>query len=553
MISKVSIKRFKKLDIEELILPDHIVLAGPNNTGKTTVLQALAAWALTLNRWLAQNEFHRRGGQYQRAPIARQDFYAVPLRDYDLLFKDRVRDRGAEIRVVGKAGWDVTMEIWSNTSEQVFVRPRTTCLPEHLRAANTDFTFVPPMTGLSTEEPVYQAPMLTRLLGQGKPGEVLRNVLVEAERNEKAWDALTKSIEKLFNYKLLVPDARGASINAEYQTSPEEDAPRFDIASAGSGFQQVLMLLALLHTRPGSVLLLDEPDAHLHVLLQDAIYAELREVAAASGSQLIIATHSEVVLNTVEPKEVCVLLNQPKFLGSTTDRDTLLKALGALDNVDLMLAEMSPGVLYVEDYTDLDVLRAFAKVLEHSAYECLLAKTVYWRKTVVQPVPGCDGIKARDHYKCIQMVKPDLPGLQLVDGDGVHEMQSSPITGAGLQTLRWERYEIESYLVHPDALARYVSGVHGTGIDGKEAADLKKYLADNLPPAVLADPLGDHAFLKSTKARTLILPQALRAGGVDNLDYTHYHVIASQMVPEEIPAEVTEKLDSIMRAFNMEP
>ena len=48
------------------------------------------------------------------------------------------------------------------------------------------------------------------------------------------------------------------------------------------------MLLTFLNTRPGSVLLLDEPDAHLHVILQDAIYGELRRgrgpAAARSSS-----------------------------------------------------------------------------------------------------------------------------------------------------------------------------------------------------------------------------------------------------------------------------
>ena len=55
-------------------------------------------------------------------------------------------------------------------------------------------------------------------------------------------------------------------IQAEYQT--RSGGPRFDISSAGRGFQQVLMLLAFLNTRPATVLLLDEPDAHLHLILR---------------------------------------------------------------------------------------------------------------------------------------------------------------------------------------------------------------------------------------------------------------------------------------------
>ena len=47
-----------------------------------------------------------------------------------------------------------------------------------------------------------------------------------------------------------------------------------------------------------------------HVILQDAIYHELRTIAARQNSQLIVATHSEVVINSVEPREFCVMLNE---------------------------------------------------------------------------------------------------------------------------------------------------------------------------------------------------------------------------------------------------
>ncbi len=71
----------------------------------------------------------------------------------------------------------------------------------------------------------------------------------------------------------------------------------------------------MLNTRPGAVLLLDEPDAHLHVILQDAIYGELRSTAARTGAQLVIATHSEVIINSVDARELCVLLDRPADAG----------------------------------------------------------------------------------------------------------------------------------------------------------------------------------------------------------------------------------------------
>ena len=75
MIRTVRIRGFKRFEEVEFRLPGHVVLAGPNNTGKTTVLQAIASWSLALRRWRELNNFRLRRG-YERAPIARQAFSA---------------------------------------------------------------------------------------------------------------------------------------------------------------------------------------------------------------------------------------------------------------------------------------------------------------------------------------------------------------------------------------------------------------------------------------------------------------------------------------------
>lgn len=545
MIRKIGIRRFKRFDEVEFVLPDNIVLAGPNNTGKTTVLQAVAAWSLAFNRWKELNDFQRHGGGYTKAPIARQAFSAVPLRAFDLLWSNR-RYNGSIEMAVQTSEWTITMELIADSTEQIYVRPKRDVEPAKLRDARLATVFVPAMSGLSTDEPVYQRPKLDQLLGQAKPGDVLRNLLVEANGSEIAWQALQESIRRLFAYELLPPDATGAHIVAEYVA--QRDGPRFDIASAGSGFQQVLMLLTFLNTRPGSVLLLDEPDAHLHVILQDAIYGELRAVAAKQKSQLIIATHSEVIINSVEPRELCVMLDQPRMLATSEERALLIKSLAVLSNEDIVVAMDAPGVLYLEDYTDLQILRMWAEILFHPAHE-LLTTRLFWKKTVMQPRPGAAGIKAREHYEALRLVRPDLPGLELIDGDARPEIQQTEITGQGLQRLRWRRYEIESYLVHPDALARLVASEVGERSAGPHLADLKKHFEENYPPAFLKDPLGDYPFLVRSKARTELLPPALTAAGLIEFPYTQYHLIAWLMKPDEIHPEVREKLDAIVKAF----
>ena len=166
---------------------------------------------------------------------------------------------------------------------------------------------------------------------------------------------------------------------------------------------------------------------------------------------------------------------------------------------------------------------------------------------------GAADIKAREHFEALQLVRNGLPGLELVDGDAHQGIQGGPISGAGLQRLRWRRYEIESYLVHPEALARFIEATVGVGSAAPHIEDLLSYWRDEFPPAVVREPLGDHEFLNVTKARTRLLPPLLEAAGLHDLPYTRYHEIAQGMLPEEIHPEVEEKLDAICRAFGIEP
>jgi hypothetical protein len=549
MIKSVTLRRFKRFTDVTFELPGHVVLAGPNNTGKTTVLQAIAAWDLALRVWQQRNDFQRHGIAYSKVPIARPDFAAVPLRNFELLWNERQykRQDPLEIAIQWDEQWTITMELIADTTEQIFVRPKGKLDREILRDLRFQTVYVPPMTGLNTHEPVFTFIKQNELLGQGKPGEVIRNLLVEAHQSDK-WEELTNCIKRLFNYELMPPNTSGANIIAEYTTSIS--GPRFDIASAGSGFQQVLMLLAFLYARPASVLLLDEPDAHLHVLLQDAIYSELRSVATRQNSQLIVSTHSEVIINSVEPEELCRLFNKPKILRTTDERAKLARSMGIITNTDIMLAENAFGVLFVEGHTDIDILREWARILDHPAYE-VLSTRLFWKPTISDTRLGKAGIKTKDYYDAIAMIRDDLPGLEILDRDNQPQLPARYITGSGLQYIRWNRYEIESYLVHPTVMSRFVEQQLGGLETAQLAVDaMLGYFAKQMP-SVIEDPLGDHIILNGTKASTQIIPKLLNAAEIYGIEKRDFYAIAAVMLPEEIHPEVCEKLDAIQRAFNL--
>ncbi len=549
-LTKVIIRNFKRFKEETFDLDGNVVVAGPNNSGKTTLLQAIATWSLALNRWRELNDYHRRGGHYTRVPIARQAFYSVPLRAFDLLWNERSsHNRTIEIELTC-GGTAIPVQIQSDSSEQAYVRPLPSAEPEWLRDPKyfPKPVFVPAMTGLNTEEPVYQQPKINQLLGQGKPGDVLRNLLAETNHNQIVWDQLTESIKKMFGYELLPPNTDGPNIVAEYRHQP--NGARYDIASAGSGFLQVLMLLTFLNSRKGTVLLLDEPDAHLHVILQDVIYSELREAAHKSGSQLIIATHSEIVINAVDPRELCAVLGRPRKLANDTERAQLIRSLSSLSNMDIMLALEQKNILYVEGHTDLDILRTWASILGHPIMSFL--KHPFWKPAVSEARTHAKGVKAQDHFESLLLAEQGMRGVQVSDRDGNENIPGSKLAlDDTLLKLCWTRYEIENYLVHPVVLARFIGEVVGSHAPLSNVDTMRDEMRKHLPGSVVDDPMGHHDVLVGTKMRKSILPGILTNAGLLDYPYTRYAEIAAVMQPDEIHPDITNTLHAIAEHFHL--
>src|SRR5438309_3643876 len=92
MLTRLVIKNFKRFEAVEIELGNPVVFIGPNNSGKTTALQALAMWSVGVGLWRAR----RRGGTASKRPgvtINRKDLIALPVPEASLLWHDlHVRD-----------------------------------------------------------------------------------------------------------------------------------------------------------------------------------------------------------------------------------------------------------------------------------------------------------------------------------------------------------------------------------------------------------------------------------------------------------------------------
>lgn len=553
MIERVTIRKFKKFAEQTFEVADSVVLAGPNNSGKSTLLQAIAAWRFGLDRWITERKGAGRPMQRSGVSITRPNFTAVPLRAMNLLWKDRQvsgsNGPGAggliEIILEGREGdkpWKCGIEFQYANPESVYVRP---CGAKNFTredmenfpasaAKDLAVVHVPPLSGIERDEPRRELGRQNMLIGEGHPGRILRNLLWEiSEEKPEDWETLVSHVGELFGIQLEKPSYSPSqpSIICEYRQF-ENMRPLFDLASAGSGTLQVLLLLAFLYARPSAVLLLDEPDAHQHIILQRQVYDLVRKIARDRGGQLFVATHSEVILDATEPTRVLNFYGRsPKKLAEKTERDQLREALKCVTTTDLSLGLGIQAVLYVESDTDSRILLEWAKTLEHPARAFLERPFVHW-------LGGRKIKEAEHHFFAMRAVAGNLRGICLLDGDNRDEDEEE-VKRSNLIVLKWRRYEIENYMIHLEALKRFAASP-------LMQREMEKEFFKQVPEGT--DPHGDHVSLVRVKGSQEFLIPMFQNAGLD-IPKRDLYMLAAEMRAEEIHPEVRGKLDRIAEHF----
>lgn len=256
-------------------------------------------------------------------------------------------------------------------------------------------------------------------------------------------------------------------------------------------------------------------------------------------------------------------MGRPRRLTSAVEVNKLKQAVSILQQSDLVAALATPGIIYLEGYTDLNLLREWARILNHPLSD-YLNRTPYWLPLVWNPGDDSRGIKAQTHFSALQLVNDRITGILFQDADGKKRV---PLSDAPepmkLNRIAWSRYESESYLVHPGTMERFIDSQLGEGGNAAVKQALTQLFNEYLGPSsgaqvatdFIADPLHPpqavENYLKEIKARTTIINGIMQEGGIHGMDYTRFSEIAAMMKPEEIHPEVIEKLDFIQKAFGL--
>ncbi len=95
-----------------------------------------------------------------------------------------------------------------------------------------------------------------------------------------------------------IDDLDIAKLGFEFEMDTEK-TPVFRPTNVGFGFTHVLPILtALLSARPGDLLIIENPESHLHPLGQ-VVLGRLIAMAASAGVQIILESHSDHILNSI--------------------------------------------------------------------------------------------------------------------------------------------------------------------------------------------------------------------------------------------------------------
>lgn len=502
MIEKIKIEKFKKFtDATVTVSPQGLsIIVGGNNSGKSSLLQALALWNFAKNVIVfskgrnALDEHSRKDG----VGVSFEDFTPMNIPSFDYLWTNLkfVGSYTMKIKVYWKIeSIEKFLEIgFSLTQDRLFVKKTSSNISSTDRIP--EIAYLPPFAGITEKEPWLTAADRRKQIGRGLSGSVIRNLIYdfynEYEREFKeaaalprrrmnarrkelqestTFGKLNKILAEVFAVQLFPPNfssefhnylkiplKKGTWSGDSFQ--PFSAFSARDIMAEGRGFLQWLGTFCLLLNNSIDVLLLDEPDAHLHATLQAELIKYLELLSLDTGKLVLFATHSSEVIKSVPPSQILEAKNGTvKYCKHESDIQRLLLGLGVEHFPFLHKVQLNKKVVFVENIFDEKILKSFAEKLNSNISD----KAVFWpmannhkeRKQVYlhlkNEIKGVIFVSLEDKDN-LEYSQTDI---NLKDGSSPDVIDQTP-DGPTNQFLprRWRRWEMESYLINPKAIAR---------------------------------------------------------------------------------------------------
>ena len=361
MIDQISVHNFRRLRNFSLRLQHGNILVGPNNAGKSSLLDALRLLDACYRQTRTQNPRPmsiKDGGTYYGYEIGANSL-PFALANVTINYSDS--DAVIEFRFNTKVRAVILLHPDRSTRFYIDAPGGTPNTSSKFRKMlGVDIVIVPTLAPLEADENYVADETVRRNSTTRLASRVLRNIWLREDVQE--FNSFRADVESAWPGVEIFKPELVRNMPPTVQMFYAEDRMQREVQWSGFGFQVWLQIQS--HLRRGtkdSILVIDEPDIYLHPDLQRRLLDQIRK----RFSQFVMATHSTEMVNDAEPNEI-VSINSKyrngKRINSEEEFFSLYKYLGTKDNADFARIARAKRVIFVEG-RDGKLIRRFAKKL----------------------------------------------------------------------------------------------------------------------------------------------------------------------------------------------
>ncbi|MFC7499101.1 AAA family ATPase [Enterovirga sp. GCM10030262] len=353
-IERIRIRDFKTIDDITLELDNANLLIGGNNAGKSSVIQGIH-FAISA---LRSARLHGKGVNQPATTLGLNQFSFLPTNEVMKINyrTSMTQDYGPdfEFTYLDEEGNEESFSLFLYRGKNANISLRYNKISKFFSKASdlsSPFSvFVPGLAGLPLIEERRANSIVQTGIAQGDANLFLRNVLLRLSTNAeklRAFHELMQGIFPGFKTRTTFNENINQYINSEVCLNGFW-AP---LEMAGTGCLQALQVAAYVILYEPKLLLLDEPDAHLHPGNQKLLVDLLFTLSESTGTQIILASHSRHVFDSVSNNALGAIhwLEDGDVIEDDRADVALLMDLGALDNFSKLVSEDSKVLVFAED------------------------------------------------------------------------------------------------------------------------------------------------------------------------------------------------------------
>jgi energy-coupling factor transporter ATP-binding protein EcfA2 len=355
MIEKITIERFKNIKKIELTLDNINVLVGANNSGKSSILQSIQ-FAVSIAQTTSLEEFRLakwRLNKLSTSLTTNQIIYS-PIRDIYSLGNGGAlrenRDQGISVKFEARDTHDTaTFLLRKGRNKNLLTEIEGETLGNQIRNLEDPFAiYVPGLAGIPAFEELKSEGIIRRAAAKGDANNVFRNILWLLKQDNEKWQNFLSDFNDVFpnlileiSFDRLKDEHINASILYEEKLLP--------IDAFGTGVLQTLQILSYVHLYNPKILILDEPDSHLHPSNQRIVAEKLREITNRLHFQIILSTHSRHLLDAFKEYSTVQWISNGAINKQEYNFISVLLDIGALDKGDILNDGSLKCVILTED------------------------------------------------------------------------------------------------------------------------------------------------------------------------------------------------------------